>query len=88
MTVDIKLDDLNELYERIRELENALKNQIYMGHSIGYIYDNMTAYKNQVRKLGDFVRRGVKEGFIKLDNDYAIEIAKWYGPADEKFIKN
>ncbi len=81
MKVEIELDDLYELKEHISSLESELANQTYMGNSISYIYDKMTIYKNQVGKLGNFVREGVREGYItvKPENEFAVEIAKMCG---------
>ena len=56
MKVEIELDDLNELKRQISDLEYSNENQIYAGNSIGYIYDKMKCYSDQVGFFGNFLR--------------------------------
>ena len=81
MKVEIELNDLNNLNDRILDLETELANQTYMGNSIGYIYDKMKAYKNMTGKLSDFVRDGVANGYISMNpnRELTVEIAKLCG---------
>ncbi|MHA2407308.1 MAG: hypothetical protein ACXACA_02915 [Candidatus Ranarchaeia archaeon] len=53
MKVEIELDELTELKERIESLEYENYNQSYNGNSIGYIHQKMVAYRNQVGDLHD-----------------------------------
>jgi len=67
MKVEVELDDLNELKDEIEHLQHSLANQTYMGNSIGYIYDKMKVYGDQVGLLGPFVRRAFEEGRLTIE---------------------
>ena len=64
MKVEIELEDLNELHERIERLELDLYEQVYMGNSIGYIYQKKQACDKQLRELIETIRQAVDDGKI------------------------
>ena len=60
-----KLRDMQIAVERLTE---ELKAQVYYGNSIGYIYDKMLCYKDQVGTMGEIMRT-LGQPFDALGND-------------------
>ncbi len=64
MKVEIELDDLNELREQLEAAQSDLANQVYAGNSISYIHSKMMNYRKKAGLYGDFVRTGIRHGFV------------------------
>jgi hypothetical protein len=73
MKIEIELDALNELRDKICQLEYALANQNYHGNSIEYIHHKMTNYGNQLGLLGPFLKDAVRDGRLVLRNTVEID---------------
>lgn len=67
-----KYDQMYNKIERLREqlqgAEAELKAQTYHGNSVGYIYDKMLCYKDQVGTMGEIMRT-LGQPFESLGND-------------------
>ena len=81
MKVEVELDELIALRDRVSRLEAELAAQTYKGNSIGYIYDKMTNYGNQVAVLGPWISRWVESGDVVLSrhNDLDLQVAQVLG---------